>query len=284
MKHRIGIVALAASLIGGFAAIGAYFHDLSGAASYDVTAWRGASRQQGQVSALAGGQLFNGRGSCMACHSIGESGVGIRGPNLGVLSPDFTEPIAVRAAHAQEGKTAVEHVVEALYDPDGFLVPGFEGGIMIAVNGPPTTLTDEEIRSIVLYLFQQSGVPVTPELEEEIATAQRVYTGEQAPDGPEEPSEDLSLWAERGRERFAALGCDRCHLEQESAEAERPVASLAGAAEQVELLLRIARHSSEDPAGQPTTYGTSLTVQDAEDLAAFLLLASREAPTDGPEP
>ena len=284
MKHRIGIVALAASLIGGFAAIGSYFHQLSGAASYDVTGWRGAAQQQGQVSALAGGQLWNGRGSCMACHSIGESGVGIRGPNLGVLPPDFMEPIAVRAAHEQEGQTAVEHLVQALYDPDGFVVPGFEGGIMVAVNGPPTTLTDEEIRSILLFLFQQSGVPSTPALEEEIATAQRAYSGEVAPEVPEGPSPDVSADAARGRERFAALGCDRCHLDRESAEADRPVSELAVTQEQFALLLRIARHPSEDAAGEATTLGTSLTVQDAEDLAAFLVLASQEAATDAPEP
>ena len=284
MKHRIGIVVLAGSLIGGFAAIGSYFHQLSGAASYDVTGWRGAAQQQGQVSALAGGQLFNGRGSCMACHSIGESGVGIRGPNLGVLPPDFTEPIAVRAAHEQEGQTAVEHLVQALYDPDGFIVPGFEGGIMIAVNGPPTTLSDEEIRSIVLYLFQQSGVPSTPELEEEIATAQRAYSGEAAPDGPAQPSSDLSSDSERGRERFAALGCDRCHLERESPEAARPVSELAATGGQAGLLLRIARHPDDESAGDAGTYAASLTIQDAADLAAFVLQASQAVPTEAAAP
>lgn len=283
VKHRIGIIVLAASLVLGFAALGAYFHELSGAGSYDVTGWRGAASQQSQVSAAAGGALFNGRGSCMACHTIGDQGVGIRGPNLGVRAPDFPESLMERSAASQEGKTAVEHLVESFYDPNAFVRPGFEAGIMIPVNGPPTMLNDEEIRSILLYLFQQNGVPITTELEEEIATAQQAYsTSERADDSPE-PEAGLTGDAERGRARFGALGCDGCHREGSEGEAQRPAPELGSGHTQMDLLMRIARHPIGDPP-EEATYGASLTVQDTADLVAFLLAAPVEASTDAAEP
>ncbi len=284
VKHPIGVVLLSLALIGGFAWLGSYFHELSGAASYDVTARRGASQQAGEVSPQAGARLFNGRGSCLACHTMGDQGVGIRGPNLGVHPPDFTEPIGVRAASAQRGVTAVEHIVEALYAPDAYITPGFESGIMIRVSGPPTMLSDEDIRSIILFLFQQSGVPATPELEEEILTAQRAYSSSIADADAGEPEVGLSGNADHGRARFAELHCDGCHGAPDAGVPAPATSELAAGHAEVDLLVRIARHEREEPDAEPTLYGAALTVQDSADLAAFLTAEASDARAVAEEP
>ena len=292
MRHTIGVIAMAFGMIGFFAFIGAYFHDLSGAASYDVTRWRGSGQQALPVSPESGRQIFNGRGTCMGCHIIGEDGVGVRGPNLGVSPPQFNEPIGVRAAQAQPDKTAVEHLVQALYEPDAFVGQGFESGVMVPVNGPPTVLSHDDIRSVILFLFQRSGMPITPELEEEIRVAQRPYSGEQAEEEPESGSgrrrnDRLGTNGDpaRGREEYMRLTCGRCHQGEGVTPAEGVVtgegagavlAELADAQADVDLLLGIVNHPA--PAeGEPPDYGGQLTVQGVSDVVAFMRQAHAEA-------
>lgn len=176
LRHVGGVVVASLALIASFALLGAYFDQLSGAASYDVTAWRGSAGHPAPVSAMAGQGIFLApRFACAACHKIGQDGVGIRGPNLGVLRPRFTQPIAVRAATEQRGKTAVQHLVQALYEPDAFVTPGFDAHVMPAVDKPPLMLTHGEIRSVILFMFQRSGIPPTAVLAAEILEAQRPY-------------------------------------------------------------------------------------------------------------
>ena len=161
----------------------------------------GAGRaRKGEVSALIGRDLFNGPAGCVACHKVGGEGSGIRRPNLGVEPPDFPEPIAVRAAEAQPDRSAVEHLVQALYEPDAYVAPGFEAGVMPSAHEPPVALDHGQIRSLVLFLFQASGKPASDELREAIRDAQRPWTGEEAteadggagpgPDAPDAGSAD----------------------------------------------------------------------------------------------
>jgi len=184
LRHVVGVVTLALALIGSFALLGAYFDRLSGAASYDVTRWRGSGRGAAPVSAMAGQGIFLApRFACAACHKIGQEGVGIRGPNLGA-SPDFTEPFTVRAASTQPGMTAMQHILQSLYEPDAFVAPGFDAHVMPPVDKPPLMLTHEDVRSVMLFMYQRSGVAPTAALTAEILEAQRPYMPDVADAGP----------------------------------------------------------------------------------------------------
>ncbi len=278
LRHVGGVITLALAMIGSFAALGSYFDRLSGAASYDVSAWRGSAGHPAPVSAMAGQGIFLApRFACAACHKIGQDGVGIRGPNLGVMTPQFTTPIAVRAATEQRGKTAVQHLVQALYEPDAYVVHGFDAHVMPPVNKPPLMLTHEDIRSVILFMFQRSGVPPTAALTAEILEAQRPYmddvpdAGTAAPARVERPVTPGD--AQAGDAHFAALGCATCH--HTGGDAAAPGA-LARTASPSDLFLLLANHPSLD--GGAVSTG-ALTVAQLEDLVTYL--RSPVAPPDG---
>ena len=281
-RHAVGLVLFAAALIGGFAWLGAYFHELSGAASYDVSLSRGGGSADREVSADVGRQVYNGRAGCIACHILGDFGVGIRGPNLGVAPPQFTRPIGVRAADEQPGKSAVEHLVQALYEPDAYVGPGFEGGVMPPVHGPPAMLSHDDIRSVLLFLFQRSGIPTTPALEEEILAAQGAYM-EDADEGPGGEAASAPMPAPlpdgdvaAGRAAMAEQRCADCHGSADHLDAG-PLEGLGGAMSEVELIFALARHPRADGTG---TLGDEQSVNALNDIARALREPEVAAPTE----
>lgn len=281
-KHLLGVVVLAFGLVAGFAALGAYFDQLSGAASYDVTRWRGSGQGVAPVSAMAGQGIFLApRFACAACHKIGLDGVGVRGPNLGVIRPQFAEPIAVRAAHEQPGKTAMEHIVQSLYEPDAYIAPGFDAHVMPPVDKPPLMLTHEDIRSVILFMYQRSGIPPTPALTEEILEAQRPYMasstdgGVASTDAGADPA-DTRGDAQAGAQRFRSLRCDGCHAAGRQA---APPGQLGRAGSGRALLAAIAEHPAVDGGAVATG---ALTVGQLDDLVRFL--RSTSPPVDAGAP
>ncbi len=75
-----------------------------------------------QVLRQGGG--FNGEVyACAGCHTLDALGwMGQTGPNL--------NGIGDRAANRQPGVSAYDYLYSSLYNPNGYLVPGFNGGIM----------------------------------------------------------------------------------------------------------------------------------------------------------
>jgi mono/diheme cytochrome c family protein len=94
-----------------------------------------------------GHKVVQGKGLCTTCHRNDESG---RGPNLA--------GIATRAAERIPGMAALDYMIQSLYDPDAFVVPGREPA-MDPVNRPPINLTDGEIRAVLAYLQSLGGTP-----------------------------------------------------------------------------------------------------------------------------
>lgn len=149
-----------------------------------------------------GQEIVEGKGGCMSCHTIGEEGA-LRFPDLA--------NIGVRAGERREGYGDVEYLAESLYEPNAYVVEGFNPG-MPPVAQPPVDLSDHEILAVIAYLQSLGGTPtVTMDTELEY---QR-----QAPSEPsasaaaaEEPSaaaseaEDLD-----GRELFENYQCNACH-------------------------------------------------------------------------
>jgi len=94
-----------------------------------------------------GRQIFNGKGICSTCHTIGRSGA-LRFPDL--------DGVATRAADRVSGLGQVEYLAQSLYQPNAFIVPGFNPG-MPQINRPPVDLSDAEIKAVIAYLQTLGG-------------------------------------------------------------------------------------------------------------------------------
>ncbi len=168
----------------------------------------------GEVGAARGEAVFFGKGKCYTCHSIGSRGSAVRCPNLGVFGEQLRQPVGVRAADRKkaEGYSAVAYLVESLYDPDAFIVPGFPKGLMPAVQRPPIDLDGDEIVSVILFLLAESDIDADATKQDEIRIAQKTL----APLGDvgDAPPAAISLPPgnpKSGRDLFPEYGCSSCH-------------------------------------------------------------------------
>lgn len=94
-----------------------------------------------------GREIMDGKGLCFTCHTMGKSGV-LRFPDL--------DGIGSRAATRVPGLSDVDYLAQSIYEPDKYIVPGFNPG-MPAINKPPIGLTDDEILAVIAYLQSLGG-------------------------------------------------------------------------------------------------------------------------------
>lgn len=120
-----------------------------------------------------GREIMNGKGLCFTCHTIGKSGV-LRFPDL--------EGVDIRAKTREPGLSDVEYFAQAMYEPNAFVVPGFNPG-MPTINQPPIGLTDQEILCVIAYL-QTLGGTATVTLQ----TTHRYHGGTAAPGAAPAPA------------------------------------------------------------------------------------------------
>ncbi len=99
---------------------------------------------------VIGKDIFEGKGLCTTCHTIGKKTGPFRFPDL--------ENVAVRAKTREPGFSDVDYFAQTLYEPDAFIVPGFNPG-MPTINKPPIGLTDQEILCVMAFLQSQGGTP-----------------------------------------------------------------------------------------------------------------------------
>jgi mono/diheme cytochrome c family protein len=119
-----------------------------------------------------GRQIMEGKGLCTTCHTIGKSGA-LRFPDL--------DGIGSRAGSREAGLSDVEYLAQAMYEPDAFIVPGFNPG-MPTINKPPIGLTDQEILCVIAYLQSLGGTPSVT-----LETKHRYSPGGGAPAAPAAP-------------------------------------------------------------------------------------------------
>jgi hypothetical protein len=100
--------------------------------------------------AVVGKEIFEGKGLCTTCHTIGKKAGPYRFPDL--------ENVAVRAKTREPGFSDVDYFAQTLYEPDAFIVPGFNPG-MPTINKPPIGLTDQEILCVMAFLQSLGGTP-----------------------------------------------------------------------------------------------------------------------------
>lgn len=103
-----------------------------------------------QEMVAIGEEIVAGKGTCLTCHTMGESGTGLRFPDLG--------NIGAIAGTREEGKDDVEYLAESMYDPNAYVVEGFVAG-MPNVSRPPIALNDQEILTAIAYLQSLGGTP-----------------------------------------------------------------------------------------------------------------------------
>jgi len=120
-----------------------------------------------------GREIMEGKGLCFTCHTIGKSGA-LRFPDL--------EGVDVRAKSRVPGLSDVEYFAQSLYEPNAFIVPGFNPG-MPTINQPPIGLTDQEILCVIAYL-QTLGGTATVTLQ----TTHHYHAGAAAPSGAQPPA------------------------------------------------------------------------------------------------
>ena len=142
-----------------------------------------------------GALVFNGKGQCAACHTVDTTAPPGR-------CPDLTD-IGVNAATRVPGMDAKAYLIESMYQPANFLVPGY-GKIMPEVWKAPIALSKLEIEAVIAYLQSQGGeIDPTP-FEEPIDRADIGTAAEALP-----PL--LTGDPELGKKVFVDAACITCH-------------------------------------------------------------------------
>ena len=123
---------------------------------------RELSRERGDLPE-AGEQLFLGKAKCYTCHSVGDTGSAIRGPNLGEPGP-LGVPIGERAEERAEERRAAtdaafsstDYILESMIEPNVYVVAGFKPEMPVIIR-PPIALGAPEVGAIVAYLQSLGG-------------------------------------------------------------------------------------------------------------------------------
>jgi mono/diheme cytochrome c family protein len=115
-----------------------------------------------------GRELMEGKGLCVTCHTFGKTGA-LRFPDL--------EGVGLRAKTRVPGLSDVEYFAQSMYDPNAYIVPGFNPG-MPPINKPPIGLSDQEILCVIAYLQSQGGTATVT-----LQTSHKYYTPPPAPAG-----------------------------------------------------------------------------------------------------
>ena len=108
-----------------------------------------------------GREIMDGKGLCFTCHTIGKTGA-LRFPDL--------EGVDTRAQTRVAGLNDIEYFAQSIYEPEKFIVPGFNPGMPV-INKPPIGLTDQEILCVIAYLQTLGGTATVT-----LATSHHYYT------------------------------------------------------------------------------------------------------------
>ncbi|MBI4740342.1 MAG: c-type cytochrome [Betaproteobacteria bacterium] len=101
--------------------------------------------------AAIGEELVRVKGGCLICHKVTETG-NERGPDL--------RKAAGQAATRKPGMDAGAYLLEALTQPEVFLVPGYPKMMPSALK-PPANMNLAEVKAIIAYLQTLGGAEVT---------------------------------------------------------------------------------------------------------------------------
>src|SRR2546423_4745456 len=114
-----------------------------------------------------GQEIMNGKGLCFTCHTLGKTEGPFRFPDL--------SGVDARAKTREPGFSDVDYFAQTIYEPNAFIVPGFNPGMPV-INKPPIGLTDQEILCVIAYLQTLGGTPTVT-----LQTSHHYYTPPGAP-------------------------------------------------------------------------------------------------------
>jgi putative heme-binding domain-containing protein len=139
-------------VLGMFVYVGALITDISGGTTVAAAA--------AGVNPEAGEAIYWGKGKCSTCHSLGDSGSAVRGPNhANVCAIAQSERVPERQAQGASGiRTATDYLIESIVEPDAYIVEGFSAAMPKAYL-PPISLTPEEIMAVITYMQAQGCEP-----------------------------------------------------------------------------------------------------------------------------
>ncbi|HEY8549173.1 MAG TPA: hypothetical protein VIL35_04385 [Vicinamibacterales bacterium] len=135
-----------------------------------------------------GREIMAGKGICLTCHTIGQTGA-LRFPDLA--------GIGATAKTRVPGMSDVEYLAQSLYEPTAFVVPGFPPA-MPPINQPPIGLTDREILCVIAALQTLGGTPTVT-----MKTTHRYFDGTSTTP-PATPTPDAAPAPETGGEETPA--------------------------------------------------------------------------------
>lgn len=215
--------------------------------------------------------IFDGKGLCVTCHTIGQSGA-LRFPDLA--------GIATRAGEREPGKDALTYLAESLYRPEAYIVPGFNPG-MPRIDTPPIALSDDEIKAVIAYLQTLGGeatitmATVLPYAEGADPTSDvdppgGATAGEASAAAQVAATTEAGAVAGGGEELLARYGCAACHAGQPGG-----AGSLAGVGARLDRAAIQRWLIAHDPP-LPASYRDRVTLGDVEAMTEFLA-ASRGA-------
>ncbi|MDH5751014.1 MAG: c-type cytochrome [Deltaproteobacteria bacterium] len=207
-KSGLSVVVFVLAVLGAFVYVGKVVTDVSGGGM--------ATASTEGVSPEAGEAIYFGKGKCSTCHSVGEHGSAIRGPNHGVYGK-FTEPMGQRAeerARERAAKTgqphsATDYLVESLVDPGAYVVSGYKNEMPL-VYLPPISLSSDEFKAVIMFLQSLGG-----EVDEKAINLPDKVLAAASQEAAAPWTPYLEGDAETGMELFydeeSNAGCSRCH-------------------------------------------------------------------------
>lgn len=215
-----------------------------------------------------GKKLFEGKGTCTLCHNP----VGGRAPVLervGLLAAERLKDPRYKG----EAKTVEAYLYESLVKPSAYVVAGFgKAGTndgespMPGASGGSIRFSEPELRAVVAYLQDLSGVEVTVKIP---ADAGKEAKAEEKP--------VQRALAKDVQELIAQFACTACH--KIGALAGGPIGpdlSKIGAARDAAYLRRAILEPNADvakgfpPGVMPAIYGEQLYAKELEMLVAHL--------------
>lgn len=217
-----------------------------------------------------GREIYEGKGTCQTCH-----GSTSRYPDL--------DGVATRAANRIPGMSQLEYLAQSLYEPDAYVVEGYNPG-MPAMDKPPIGLSDDEIKAVIAYL-QTLGGEATITLATTLPYAEGAeVTTDIDPEGGEDvvgmgpdtdgpaveavpPATPAQAGATGSTELLVRYGCTQCHRIDEPGRLE--ASSLHDVGQRLssaEILRNLTQH---EPPLAPS-YTSEVTLAEVQSMTEYL--------------
>lgn len=213
-----------------------------------------------------GSRIFQGKGTCTLCHNA----IGGRAPLLENLAETVAERLADER-YAGKATDVGSYLYESMIAPSAYVVAGFgKSGSGDTVSPMPNVSTgsvglgEAEIRAVIAYLQDASGLDVTVEIPTEV------------------PQESADA-GQTGRELFATpeeaiseFGCGACHkVAGEEGELGPNLTRIGATRDRPYLRRAILAPNAEitegfDPDTMPADYGEKMYAKELEMLVDYL--------------